>query len=272
LSAFADNAVAVKRRHEDATKAPIVLTFHEKQEMKYRIALLLSVSVFFGFAASGDAAPIAAGDAIKLDFSTSGDADGGSLADWNQVHGNLNQTGISAGDVKLHGGGTVDGVAISFTNLQTGSFNNDGAAGGWGGTAGDPYYILAADDIYFHNVTPDFGVAFSGLDNSLSYNLRSYTLIGNNGPTVYTYSVSDGGGTQNYSGNNSSRWNAATLEVAGTVFSDLQTDGAGNITVTYASPNAFAMNAIVLEAVPEPTSLALASLGLCGLIGFRRRR
>ena len=224
-----------------------------------------------GASASIHAAPIAGGDAIKLDFSTSGDGDGGSLADWNQVHGNLNQTGISAGNVKLHGGGTVDGVAISFTNLQTGAFNNDGAAGGWGGTAGDTYYILAADDIYFHNTAPDFGVTFSGLDDSLSYNLRSYTLIGNNGGTVYTYNVSDGGGTQNYSGNNTSRWSAATLEAAGTVFSDLQTDGAGNITATYVSPNAFAMNAIVLEAVPEPATLALAAVGLLGLLRRRQR-
>ena len=235
-------------------------------------ATLNTPTLFAALAIAGaaPAVPLAPGQAIKLDFSTSGDADGGSLADWNQVHGNLNNTGIAAGNVKLHGGGTVDGVAISFTNLQTGSFNNDGAAGGWGGTGADPYYILAADDIYFHNTAPDFGVTFSGLDNSLSYNLRSYTLIGNNGGAVYTYNVTDGGGTQNYSGNNTSRWNAATLEAAGTVFSDLQTDGAGKITVTYQSPNAFAMNAIVLEVVPEPSSLAL--LGLGGFIALRRRR
>lgn len=204
--------------------------------------------VLGAFAVNAQAAPIAVGDAIKLDFSTSGDADGGSLADWNQVHGNLNQTGISAGNVKLGGGGTVDAVAISFTNLQTGSFNNDAAAGGWGGTVADPYYILGADDIYYHNTGADFGVTFSGLDDSLRYNLRSYTLIGNSSSTVYTYSVSDGGGSQNYSGTNTSRWTASTLEAAGTVFSDLQTDGAGNITVTYSDPSAWAMNAIVLEA------------------------
>lgn len=197
------------------------------------------------------AAPIAGGDSIKLDFSTSGDGNGGSLADWNQVHGNLNETGISAGSVTLHGGGTVDGVAISFTNLQTGSFNNDGDAAGWGGTAGDPYYILAVDDIYYHNVAADFGVTFSGLNDSLSYNLRSYTLIGDSGSTVYDYSVSDDGGTQDYSGTNTSRWNASTLEAGGTVFSDLQTDGSGNITVTYSSPNAFALNAIVLEVIDD---------------------
>ncbi|MEP4078389.1 hypothetical protein [Haloferula sp.] len=35
----------------------------------------------------------------------------GSLSNWKQMHGNLNQTGISAGSLKLHGGETVDGEA-----------------------------------------------------------------------------------------------------------------------------------------------------------------
>ena len=69
---------------------------------------------------------------------------------------------------------------------------------------------------------------------------------------------------------NTSRWSAATLEAAGTVFTDLQTDGAGNITITYQSPNAFAMNAIVLVVVPEPASAVLGLMG--GLLLLRRRR
>lgn len=202
------------------------------------------------FAGVASATPLAQGDAIKLDFSTSGDGDGGSLTDWNQVSGTLNNTGITAGNVKLHdaAGGTVDDVAISFTNLNTGAFNNDGNTAGWGGTGADPYYILAADDIYFHAQTADFGVTFSGLNDRYTYNLRSYNLIGNNGGAVYDFNVTDGAGTQNYSGTNSSRWTAPTLEAAGLVFSDLRTDGAGQITATYTDPNAFAMNAIVLEA------------------------
>ncbi len=234
---------------------------------------IIGALVALGTMISVSAAVIADGDVIKLDFATAGDGDGGSIADWNQVSTGLNTTGITAGNVKLHGGGTVDGVTIAFTNLQTGSFNNDGGAANWGGTAADAYYELATDDIYFHNDADaaDFSVTFGGLDDSLSYNLRSYTLIGNSGGTTYTYSVSDGGGTQNYSGTNTSRWTAGTLEAAGTVFSDLQTDGSGNITVTYSDPNALAMNAIVLEAVPEPSTTALLGLGGFALI-LRRRR
>ena len=45
------------------------------------------------------------------------------------------------------------------------------------------------------------------------------------------------------------------------MFSDLQTDGSGNITATYASPNFFAMNAIVLVATagsgPDTTPPAI---------------
>lgn len=79
---------------------------------------IIGALVALGTMISVSAAVIADGDVIKLDFATAGDGDGGSIADWNQVSTGLNTTGITAGNVKLHGGGTVDGVTIAFTNLQ----------------------------------------------------------------------------------------------------------------------------------------------------------
>jgi hypothetical protein len=70
--------------------------------------------------------------AIKVDFSGAGDADGGSLADWNQIVGNSD---IAAGSVILDtSGDVIPGVSITLTNIQAASFNNDANAAGWGRT------------------------------------------------------------------------------------------------------------------------------------------
>lgn len=239
--------------------------------MKKSLYSVLLAAVALG-AQGAHAALLVGGDVIKLDFSRAGDGDGGSLADWNQV-----ADASTLSNVKRHGAATtIDGVSISFTNLIPGRFNNDATSGGWGGTAADPYYIRAADDIYFHGNTNDLSVTFSGLNASLSYTVRLYSLIGGQ-TTTDTFVVTDGAGFQSVTNRRDQRWNAATLEAAGTVFTDLQLDGNGQLVVRVQDVGSpfYPLNAIVVQAVgtvPEPSSLAVVALGLLALVGVGRRK
>jgi len=219
------------------------------------------------------ASPLAGGDVIKLDFSTAGDGDGGSLADWNQV-----SNGNTLSSIKRQGGTQVDGVSIKFTNLINGRFNNDSASGNWGGTAADPYYIKGADDIYFHGSNNDLSVTFSGLNASLSYVVRLYSLINNQNITD-TFVVTDGAGFQSVTNTRAFRWNATTLEAGGTVFTDLQVNAANELVVRVQDVGSpfYPLNAIVVQAIgagaaPEPSALALVLPALLGLAAFSRRR
>ena len=111
---------------------------------------------------------------IKLDLSSAGDGDGGSLADWNQLN---NGGTIASGSVKRHGdGAVVPGATITVSAPATSGFNNDANSSNWGGMSTDPYYIPAADDLVFTTTGP-LAITFGGLDDALTYNLRVYTLI-----------------------------------------------------------------------------------------------
>jgi hypothetical protein len=196
------------------------------------------------------------GDVIKLDFSNAGDGDGGSLADWNQTTNAV--APIPAGSVIRHGdGAVVSDLAISFSG-GGGGFNNDPASGNWPGTGADPYYILAADDIYYG--PGPVTATFSGLDPSLLYDVRIHSLIGNNAGAVETFTVTDDAATRTSVTTRGSRWAAATLEDGGGVFSGLATDGSGAIAVTVQNTSGgggyYPLNAIVLEATGvKPVSI-----------------
>ena len=192
-----------------------------------------------------------AGDVIKLDFSNVGDGDGGDLDDWNQT---TSATALISPDgVVRHGDGAVlDGLSISFEG-GGGGFNNDPVTADWFGTDDDPYYVLGADDIYFG--PGPLTTTFSGLDDSFTYNVRVYNLIGNNPAAVEQFTVTDGAGTQVETSFRGDRWDALTLEEGLAVFTGLSTDGAGNIAVTVENIEAgggyYPLNAIVLESIPE---------------------
>ena len=245
--------------------------------MKKMTVMALGVCCVAALATSTtSAAIIQEGDVIKLDFSTAGDGDGGSLADWNQVHTGLNTGGIGAGSVIRHGDGAViDGASISFANLVVNNFNNDGNSGNWGGTGADPYYILGADDIYFGPGA--LTTTFKGLSAGLTYNVRVYSLIGNNGGATETITVDVN--QASVTNSRGSRWSAATLEAGGTVFTGLQVTNSDEIVVTVQNASGgggfYPLNAIVIEAVPEPSSVAIwgvLALAFAGAGYYRMRR
>ncbi|MCX2979965.1 PEP-CTERM sorting domain-containing protein [Halieaceae bacterium IMCC14734] len=239
-----------------------------------RIATSISLMATFSLTSAPlIAGPIMVGDAIKLDFSSAGDGDGGSLLDWNQTDNGVSN--IDAGTVKRHGDGAIiDGVSISFAGAgKGGGYNNDSASNGWNGQAADPYLIGAANDIFFGPGA--LTTTFNGLNPSLTYSVRVYSLIGDNQSFEDIFSVTLAGALeQSLTNSRADRWGSATLEAGGTVFSEVRLNGLNAIDVTVAGSTStyYPLNAIVVEAVvPTPTILALFGIGLAGL-GWSRRK
>lgn len=185
-------------------------------------------------------AAITAGDVIAVDLSTAG----GTATNYNPFNANGS---IAAGSViRLSDGTVVTGTSLTFAGA--GGFNNDGAANAWPGTGADPHYVGAADDISFGGTQT---LTYAGLDPSLKYNVRIYSLISNNPGAMENFVVTDGVGTTGITNSTrGSRWGAATLEAGGTVFNGVSTDASGNIAVSAVPVNSNAfLNAVTLEAV-----------------------
>ena len=227
---------------------------YDRDTASARVGLFLKASgagraAEFSYVQVDELTGIVGGDVIKLDFSTAGDGDGGSVLDWNQV--GATSPDIPIGRVVRHGDAAiVDGVAISFANFINGRVNNDAGAAGWGGTASDPYYILAVDDIYFHGGAADLSVTFSGLDSVLTYDVRVYSLINTAPSNIDRFVVTDGTGTRSIQNSRTTRWTAGTLMSAGTHFTGVNPNASDEITITVEDVSAiyYPLNAIVLEA------------------------
>ncbi len=215
--------------------------------------------------------PIALGDVIGVDFASAG----GSATGFNVFNSN---TTIADGSVIRYNGDTVvHGVSLDFQGGN--GFTNPGETAGWIGASSDPYYAdqetALRDIVYASGSGSALTLTFSGLDDALSYDMRVYSLFDRSDirDRQEAITVTDGLGTRSWTSTRYSRWLAESLEDGGTLFEKLKTDGNGNLVVTVTGPvgnNPF-LNAIVLQAVPEPgTGLML----LAGLVGscFRRRR
>ncbi len=183
------------------------------------------------------------GDVIKLDLSDSGDQDGGSLADWNQLSDNGS---IPAGSVIRHKNrAKVRGVTIKLAG-RSGN-NNDGNASGWSGIGTDPYYIAAADDLVF-GVSGPLTVSFGGLEPGLNYHVRVYSLI-DEAKAPIDIAVTDGAGAILRIGLNRSDLFKTSPLSEELVFTSVASDDGGNINVSIDSEAAISAEAIVLEAV-----------------------
>jgi len=265
------------------------LTTYDRDTPNARMGLFLKSSAGgriadFTYAAGSDPppppAPIQGGDVIKLDFSNAGDGDGGGLpGDWNQT--NNGSAPIAPGSVIRHGDGAViGGVGISFSGPGVGrGFNDDPGADGWIGEAGDPYFVPGANDIFFGPGA--LTTEFTGLDPALTYNVRVYSLIGNNGGATDEFSVIVSGiEVDGVTNSHATRWNASTLESGGTVFTGISPNALGRLDVTVENDGSlngyYPLNAIVLEAVaapiPEPATMCALGLAVAGLGRYVRRR
>lgn len=183
--------------------------------------------------------------------------------DWNDLNTNATHNTIHNLD-----GATLDGVSVQ---LSGGGINNAGE-NSWlglvtsGGSAPPEFVDSVTTDLLFNNST----VTITGLDSSLTYNL---------------YSTSHGGGA-GFDGRNEAHTVTGDAVYGPSVlnrgasrlgafhsFLGVKPNGSGTIvlqmTATDGSNNP-AFNGLLINVVPEPSSLAL--LGLGGLMAMRRRR
>jgi len=230
------------------------------------VLTLTSAAVALAFSSTASAAVLVVGDVIAVDLSDVG----GSATNFNVFTSN---TTIPVNSVNLFNrAGTADGVSLTISGA---SFNNDTASDGWGGTAADPYYNVDANDAAFETGTGGLSFTFAGLNTSLSYNVRVYSLISNQAGRTNIFTLTNGAGTETVTNSNGTRWNAATLAAANMVFNNVSPDNLGNIFLTVtdndANHNVSFLNAVVLEVVPEPSTAMLLGAGM-GMLLLKRRR
>jgi hypothetical protein len=190
---------------------------------------------------------------VKLDLGASGDGDGTKATDWNTLTSGTGS--IAGGSVIRHGDAqAIPGLSItgSLPNGGNTGQDNNSAAAGWSGMGADPYYNSESytDLVWSWGQSPNqLRFTFGGLDNTLVYNVRAYSLI-DEGLANFDVTVTDGAGTQTSTNlNRTTLYNTAPLD-SSLLFTGLSTDGSGNIAVTVEAASAgVSFEAIVLEAI-----------------------
>jgi hypothetical protein len=159
-------------------------------------------------------------------------------------------------------GVAVDGVTVTIAG---GGFN-DAGENSWVGLGSAPAAFVdsVTTDLWFNGTS----MTITGLDTSLTYNLYSVSqgggagFDGNDDTHTVTGDVVYGPSTVN-------RGDARLLGDFHTVLG-VSPDGSGQIVLSLDASNP-ALNGLLIEAVPEPSSTALLGLGGLALI-LRRRK
>jgi len=215
-------------------------------------------------ASSANAATLVGGTQIGIDFGRAGTTNNFNGA----ATGSAAAGSLAAGTVNDLTATVVDGVGFAWT---AGAFNSDFAADHADFTPSNLptiYNNSNLEDWLNNNATgagAGITLTFSGLDDSLTYNLNIGTAWILN-PDLDVNYAADG---QNFTNDS---------DVSAKAYGDLlglSTDGSGNLVITVSSDstsrNDAAVSALVLTAVPEPSSAALLGLGGLALI-LRRRK
>ena len=167
-----------------------------------------------------------AGDVIAVNM------DGGGLFGKALNYNNYSESGASMNKLTKYNAPTefVSGVSYSLTadwDPTKRLYGGGSIYTHWRYTLKDPYYVDGAQDYFrvqnYGGVT-SATMKFQGLDDSMSYNLRVYSLIDNDTQLTVT---TKGGTMLTNDLTDKQRYTKSTLEEAGLVFEALQTDGSG---------------------------------------------
>jgi hypothetical protein len=241
--------------------------------LKSKLFLTLGVAgMLIGIPAS---AQMQLGDVVVINFTATGDTVGGN---WNEFESSLNNPvsdpGVIISNLNRFSNGTATSVSLNIegSGLTTDAFGIGGLNQPFDNSRIFPGSGIipekAQQRVTFHTNSPQQFI-FSGLDDSLTYNL---SILSANTPVANV--------------RNPHNWiaNPGDDEIVIVVnpndglvhtFSNLSTNGSGSIilqsSTTSGGINAQHINAMELTAIPEPGTLILLGLGLGATFLFRRR-
>jgi hypothetical protein len=184
---------------------------------------------------------------------------------------------ISTGSVVDLTGTTLDGVSIDLST-SGGAFFNPGTEN-WAGLSS---LGGSAPPEFVNSVTNDFGgtsggntwiITLDGLNTDLTYDIYGVTMVNAVTNRIDTLTVQ---GDVSYGSSGILRSDSVLGDFH--TFLGVSPDNTGTITITVSDPaygnpiiSGLLINAVP-TVIPEPSTLAIWSLGLLGLIAWRRRR
>jgi len=212
---------------------------------------------------------------VYLDLGGDTDPVGPGAAVWNRIP---DATAGSVADL-LDSGNSLTGVGVSVTD----DFRFPNLSGGdWGGSP-IPWAVADATGDSFAVERPDImgnnsvgAITFTGLDVTGLYNFSVISSRNASGGRSGTITI---GGANSDNGNNVDfdafvdGFTAETLQV----WTNVSPDGAGNLVLRLESMDNGAssfgyLNAVRIEQVPEPGSIALMGIGMVSMLLRGRRR
>ena len=235
--------------------------------MRKALTTLLCASSIMG-ALSAAETDLKLGDVIALDLGrSSGSATNYNVLGATEFSGGTSGT-IASGNVKKYNSPseTAKGVSITVSGFE--AFDS-GTITDWSGTATDPYHTDEAEDYGRIAAGKTGQIKFSGLDSSLQYNVRVYSLmnyrIGEDGNTVYpVQKVKVGDGTRFHENMeyNSVNFIKKSLPHTGLVFPGMNTNVSGDITIEVSQNIDWStVSSVVIEAVTNNARGGKAFIG-----------
>lgn len=245
------------------------------KKTKWLIAVALMAAV-------GSQAGIIAGQKLKLDFTDGwhpgayGDVPskaGNNGEIWNYYNAfNTGQNATTGNftDMVDAAGNLVSGVSLTAGGWGGGNWN--------GGTAWPNEWVGNVDDVlwdqyvnfWWASDSSTEDITIHGLDSGLTYDVRLYALNPRDPGTGTTTEITLNGSTIN-GGHQGDRWHSAT---ATTIFdwSGISAP-AGDLQFSWNAydPDNPVLNAIVIDAIPEPATLGLVAMVGCGIVFIRKR-
>ncbi len=233
-------------------------------KMKTCISLVALLAVAIGVQAD-----IVNGQKLKINFSNywqpAPDGDAAGFNYWNHIatpNSGYNNATANTTDMIDSTGGAVSGVSLTAAGWQDNAWNG-GAV--WAGN--DLAEVGQDQSANFWWGWGEQTVTIQGLDSSLTYNVRAYALEPNDIPGEGVITEISLNGSLIDGGMRGDRWVSTSTPYEWTGMSA----ASGTLAFTVIGPNPV-INAIVIEAIPEPATLGLVALFGGGIVFIRRRR
>ncbi len=226
--------------------------------------------------ATGVQAGIINGQKLQLNFSngwypgTSGDA--ASMGNWNYYvapNSGHNTTTDNTTDMVDTAGALVSGVSLTSGGWGGGDWNGGQVWPSEPGSDGDNIWWDQYVNFWWAFDSSTEAITIHGLDTELTYNVRLYALNPRD-PGTGTDTEITLNGIMIDGGRQGDRWHSDATPFN---WSGVSATGAGELAFSWnaTDPDNPILNAMVIEAIPEPATMGLVALFGGGLVLIRKR-